>query len=114
MLVGAAAQQRCGEARDVAGGRVDPAGPPAGPVAIGNWLRAASAEDIPGRETRRQPLRADEVGVGHAEGLEDALAEVPLERQAAHVLHDLAERGKPVVRVGEGRPGSTTIRRPSR
>jgi hypothetical protein len=54
---------------------------------------------------RRDPLGSDEVGVGHAEGLEEAPAEVPVKGHPAHVLDDLAERGEAVIGVREGRTG---------
>ena len=62
-------------------------------------------EGVARRQAGRDPLGADEIGIHHAEGLEDPLAEVPLEGDPAHVLDDLAQRGVTVVGVGERRAG---------
>ena len=105
VLVGATAEQRRDEAGQVARGRVDPAGAGADQVEIRNGLRTATSERVARRQPRGDPIRADEIAVGHAERLEDALAEVALERHPAHVLDDLAERRVAVVAVGEGRAG---------
>ena len=105
VLVGATAEQRRDEAGHVARRRVDPAGAGADPVAIRDGLRATASERVARREPRGDPIRADEIAVGHAERLEDALAEVALERHPAHVLDDLAERRVAVVAVGEGGAG---------
>ena len=85
----------------------------AGPSAARAARRPYSGRGVPSKSAwpcdsvehgPRDALGTDEVGVDHAEGLEDPLAEVVREWQAAHVLDDLAERGEPVVRIGEGRP----------
>ncbi len=68
---------------------------------INDW-RSVTA--ITPRQARLQPLRSQQVAVGHAERLEDVLAETAVERLPAHVLDDLAERAEPVVAVGE--PGA--------
>jgi hypothetical protein len=42
--------------------------------------------------------------VVHAQRLEDVLAQIPVKRLSRDLLHDLAERGEPVVAVGPSRP----------
>ena len=104
VFVGAAV----GKSRDVPGriprGGVDGARSRGHPLAVCHSSHAAGAQLVSRGQARLRPLRSEEVGVGHAEGLEDVLAKIAVERLPAHVLDDLAERGEPVVAVGE--PGA--------
>jgi hypothetical protein len=105
MLVGAAAYQRRRQTGNVADGGVDPATCGADPVPIGHRRHTVASERVAGRQTRCDPTGPDQVGVRHAERLEDPLPEVARQRHSAHVLDDLAERGEPVVAVREPRAG---------
>ena len=67
--------------------------------------------DVAGRQSLREELLAQEVRVGHAERVEDVLAQVAIERYAADLLDDLAERGVAVVRVGKRRARVAVTRR---
>ena len=72
--------------------------------AVGDLLETAGAQHVSGGQVGSDPFRSDEVGVLHAEGVEDAVSQVAIQRLAAHVLDDLPERGKPVVAVRPLRP----------
>ena len=99
--VGATARQRGGEARDVAGGGVEPPGRRSGPVPVGDHLCAAPAQGVAGGQACADRRGTDEAGVAHPEGPEDALVEPPVEGCPGDVLDDLAECGEPVVGVRE-------------
>ena len=106
VLVGATAEQRRDEAGHVAGRRVDPAGSGADPVAIRHGCRAAGARArSPSPGATRSARSGRDRCPAMPSGLEDALAEVALERHSAHVLDDLAKRRVAVVAVGEGGAG---------
>jgi len=72
--------------------------------AVGHSFGAVGAHLVSRRQARLDPFGSDEVGVGHAEGLEDVLAKVAVERLPAHVLDDLAQCGEPMVAIRE--PGA--------
>ena len=55
-------------------------------------------------EVRLHALGSDEIRTGHAEGLEDVLAKVAVQRLPTHIFDNLAKRGEPVVAVAE--PGA--------
>src|SRR5579859_6427127 len=76
VLVRPAAEQGRDVACHVASRGVDTTAAAADPVAIGNGPCTAGAEGVPCRKMSLHPLGSDEVGVGHAQGLEDMLAEV--------------------------------------
>jgi hypothetical protein len=68
---------------------------------VADRLRATGAQVVARREAGLRPFGSDQAGVGHAEGLEDVLAQVAVQALSAHVLDQLAERGEAVVGVPE-------------
>ena len=102
-------QQGGDVASDVRRGGIHPASARARDFAVGDRLEAAGAQHISGGKVSSDPFRSDEVGVLHAQGVEDAVSQVAIQRLAAHVLDDLPERGKPVIAV---RPTSSPARSP--
>ena len=101
VLVGAAAEERRDVARHVPRGRVDRRGARGHPLTVDHGPRAVGPQRVARRQSGPDQLGPEEVGVGHAEGLEDVLAKVAGEGLPADVLDDLAERGEPVVGVDE-------------
>jgi hypothetical protein len=99
VLAAAAVQQGGHIAGQVGGGRVDAAAAGGHDLAIGDRLEATGTQHIPGGQVGPDPLGADQVGVVHPQGVEDALAQVLIERLAADVLDQLAQGGEPVVGV---------------
>ena len=104
VLVAAIPQQGGDVARDVRRGGVHPAPARGRDLAVGDRLEAAGAQHIPGGQVGPDPFRPDEVGVLHTQGVEDAVAQIAIQRLAGHVLDDLPERGEPVVAVHPLRP----------
>jgi hypothetical protein len=92
------------EGRDVAGhvccGRGDRSGSDRHNSTVADRVGAIGTPGVPRRQARPDPLRSQQVGVGHAERLEEVLAEIAVQRLPADVLHDLAEGGEPVVAIG--------------
>jgi hypothetical protein len=104
VLASAAAEQRPQVAGHVSRSGVGGAASDRDHLVVGDHRGPAGAQPVSRGEARRDPLGSDEVGVGHAEGLEDVLAKIASQGHPAHVLDDLTERGEPVVGVGE--PGA--------
>jgi hypothetical protein len=66
---------------------------------VADQARAVGTQCVPRREATADAIGSDQIGLLHAERLEDVLAEVALQGSPGHVLDDLAERGKPVIAV---------------
>jgi hypothetical protein len=74
VLAGATSKQRRHVAGHVAGGRVDRSGADTDDVTVPDRVWAIGTQSVSRREARPNPLRSQQVGVGHAERLEDVLA----------------------------------------
>jgi hypothetical protein len=68
-------------------------------LAIGDRLEAPRAQHVAGSQAGSHPFRSDEVGVPQAQGVDDVVPRVPIQRLAAYILDALPERGKPVIAV---------------
>lgn len=99
VLVGAGVQQGGDVAGHVPRRGVHRARAGSGEVAVGDRLEAPGAQHVAGGEAGADLLRTDEVGVLHPQWLENVVTQVVVERPAAHVLDDLAERGEAMVAV---------------
>ena len=75
VLAAAAGQQRRHVAGHVGGGGVDAAGAGGHQIAVAHRARTAGSQGVPGREPGPDPVGPGQVGAGHAERPEDAVAE---------------------------------------
>jgi hypothetical protein len=87
-------------ASHVSCGRVDGSGSDRHDIPVADGARTRGTQPVPRRETRPDPLRAQQVGVGHGQRLEDVLTEIAVQRLPAHVFDELAEGSEAVVAVG--------------
>jgi hypothetical protein len=99
MLVGATPEQRYDIASDVPRGRVDATAGDGDEVVVADQAWAMGTQCVPRREATADAIGSDQIGLLHAEQLEDVFAEVALQGLPGHVLDDLAERGEPVIAV---------------
>jgi hypothetical protein len=104
VLIAATTEERREVAGHVPGRRVGAAPGRRHHLVVGVRLGATGAQVVAGGQPRPGRLRWHEVGVDHAEGGEDVLAQVAVERLPDHVRDELAQRGEPVIGVPPPRP----------
>src|SRR6185436_11762936 len=76
VLADSAVEQRGDETPHVTSRRVNRALSPADPVTVPHGSGTCAANAVPGGETRRHPCGPRQVGVGHAQRIEDVRPEV--------------------------------------
>src|SRR5215212_9928550 len=100
MLTGTPGEEGGDVARHVQGCGVDRAGRRCHPLTVYDRLRTVRTNAVASGQPHCKPWRSQQIGIGHPEGLEDALSEIVVQRLPAYVFYDLAERGVPMVGVG--------------